>query len=1381
MDEKGATRVDRHNMRESTQVPDEIRAPFKERYEFLHLIGQGGFGQVYKARQLTTDQEVAIKILRPPPGGTEHQREKQLARFRREMRICSRLFHPNIVRPMDSGQTESGLLFSVFEFVPGQNLADVLAREGALDPREVLRLMTQILDALDCAHRRGVVHRDIKPQNIMITDTGARRNALVLDFGISTVADEFNTAESVSAISSLFEVLGTPAYAAPEQLRGQHPDMRSDLYSWGLVHLECLTGEMAMKGRTLQEVIERQLGPEPVPIPEALAGLRLGELLRQATVKDIDKRSVTAASLLGELEACAQEEGNMVARRFAVARSRSAQSGEVKRTKPPSGLFEGHLRQITALCCGVSMLPVRPGRAGMDVEERDCALRAAQQRCIEIAEEFGGYPGGVLGQESIFYFGYPTAREDAPRSAARAAIKLLDEATARQPELEAKYGLRMELRIGIHTGPSVIRDALAQERRDFPSVLGTTPTIASQHQAMAEPGEALVSQDTWRLLRNDFAFESVQRTEPRTYRSVAVFRLSATSAPELAFPDTPLAGRELEVETLLEHWTQVRQGVGQGILLTGEPGIGKSRLIRELCRRLSGTPHTLLEARCAPEDRTSALHPIGEMLEHLLGRRRDWPPERALRELEALLTRYGFELAETVPLFASLLSIPLGERYAPLQATPEWQKALTFEAVLDLLVEMAAQQPVLMIVEDLHWADATTLELLTFLLEAVASARLGVIFTARSEFVPPWSASQTHQLQLGRLRRSNVELMVQGLTAGRSLPPEVIEHVASKTDGIPLFVEELTRTMLDSGLLKKEGEGYQLTGSLSGLAVPGTLRGLLEARLDRLGRARETAELASLLGREFNYEMLHALSPSDERTLQADLSALVASELLQHRRRLHDSTYVFKHALIKEAAYESIPRATRRELHARISSVLEEQFPALVKTRPELLAWHHAAADQKARAIGYALLAAQSALRRSAHPEAIAHATQALEWLDALPDQGRQRMERELEINSVLLPALMSAQGWTAREIEAKSRRSQELITALGESPYAAQTLCVLATYHQSRAEFAIARERAASLLEQARSSQDRGLESLAMSLLGENNMQQGNLVQARKYLERSLELYDDDPAQARAMAQSYGMDPQVFSEALLGVVLCHLGAPTLGLTHALSGARLSRQLDHPLSEMISLMFLLITYQLRGERDPVPAIAEQGLKLAERYGLPVGGAYFRIHSAWATRNLEQLERNLDKVRAFGVQEGLSYYVLLQAQVELELKRHVSALQHLEDILEWTRKTGETCCVPFLLELKARVLLELDRQKDAESSLMQAIEIAEAQEARMPELRAVTTLCRLLIERNEHELARKLLGRLLSKSFEGLDSRELQEAQALFQLLSHEGVPVIHQH
>jgi len=1348
----------------SLQPLAEAQALLNERYELLTLIGEGGFGQVFKARQSVTGHEVAVKLLRPPQGGAERwaDQQKHLARFQREMRICARLFHPHIVRPIDSGQLEDGRLYSVFEFVPGQNLAQVLAQEGPLEPREAIRLMIQILDALDCAHQRGVVHRDIKPHNIMITDTGARRNALVLDFGLSTLTDEFRT-ESDSGISSILEFMGTPSYAAPEQLKSQHPDMRSDLYSWGLVHIECLTGERVMQGNSLQEVIQKQLGPEPVPFPSTLEGLRLGELLRRATEKNLDKRNVTAGDLLRELETCAQDEGGKLSRRFAMARARSGGSPDkASEASTSSRLPEGQLRHITALCCEMSLPSLSTSPLDVDIEERANTLQTLQKRCIEIAEELGGYVGGVLGQQVMFYFGYPTAQEEAPRNAARAALRLLDDTTSSTSESEP----RLELRIGIHTGPALIQEPNAEKRQELPNVQGTTPMIASQYQQMSEPGEALVSPDTYRLLRNRFAFEFVRRLEPHTRRPLEVSRLHQERATDLSRSEPPLVGRANELALLRHRWELVRQGVGQCALLTGEPGIGKSRLVRELRRELRATPHSVMECRCAPEERSSALRPIIGLLEGLLGRRPDWSPERCQSELEGLLSRYDFELEETFPLFATLLSIPLGERYQPPQDTPDWVKALTFNAVLNLLVEMAAQQPVLLVLEDLHWADPTTLELLTFLLDAVPTARLGVILTARSEFVPPWPPAQMFQLQLGRLERSRVDELLAGLTGGKALPPEVVEQIASRTDGIPLFVEELTRLMLESGVLKEKAGSYELAGPLDRLAIPTTLHGLLEARLDRLGRAKKTAELAAFLGREFSYELLRALFPHDERTLQADLSALVAAELLQYRRRLHHPTYVFKHALLRDAAYESVPRTARREIHARIASVLEKRFPALVEAQPEMLAHHHAAAEQKREALRYAQRAAQAALRRAAYREALAQTREALGWLDALQDI-QERAKAELDLLGILLPTLIVTQQRDSSELDAVIRRAQELLDVLGESEHVFSTLWALVSFHWGRGLADQALELARRHLDLALRKGDLGRQVAARALLGACLFCVGRLEEATLELAEALRLHD--PQAHRDHLFIYGRDSRLLALAYLAATLVARGRLDQGLALCTELETWAQELHNPATTGAALYGLCGVFSLYRARERIPPLSDELRRLVKTHGFTPLLGPVELMRAWAEQDAGAVEGILAMIPPELRTLGLSVGKAQAAEVLASRDQRARARGLLQEALA-QQHDGSTYYLAEMLRLDGELLRSED-PRAAEARLHEAADTAREQGALLFELRAHHSLAELLLEQGRREEARHTLERVLDRFTEHGQHPDLSNARSLLESTS----------
>ncbi|WP_437332072.1 TOMM system kinase/cyclase fusion protein [Sorangium sp. So ce394] len=1398
-------------------------AVFQERYEIVSALRESGFADVYKGRQLATGQMVAIKVMRPARGGKPADVARRCARFHQETRFCAQLHHPNIVRLIDAGQTDEGTLYTIFEFVPGKNLAEVLAEETALDPTEARHLMLQVLDALGCAHGQSVVHRDLKPSNIMIVSTGARRNALVLDFGIGALIA--GAMEGVDAkLTPSNEILCTPAYAAPEQLLGQPVSVRSDLYAWGLVFLECLTGRPTITGRSLQEVLFRQASSEPIPIPAALLGHPLGTLLRRATLKNVAERVATASGLLRELEACGVEG---LSREDFVARARGlasapepdpgapdegrwgyGASATTPLDRPPregrpepsdraaadtlpspatprpedtpspadgelasgAGCLDAERRPLTVVCCAFSTSG--PGLKDTDVEEIDDLLGEQQDVCDEIARRHRGRFAGALGDQILLHFGYPSAQEDDARRAARAALEIAEDVRARSARLAAARGIALEVRIGLHTGLVV-----AGQPQRYTQHLGTTPRIATRLSALAAPGTIAVSGDAFRLLRSRFTFEPIaSRDLSGAERQSAIYRMGreiprSTQDQDTAGRDTePLIGRSQELELLLQRWSQVRQGIGQSILVTGGPGIGKSRLTWELVRRLRGDSHSCLECRCTPDRRNSALHPLIELLERLIDPGRDDAPGRRLARLEALLSRRGFDLAETVPLFAALLSIPLDARYAAPQDPPPRQKERTLNALVSMLFDMAEERPVLFMVEDLHWADPTSLEWLGMLIVDVPSARLMMLLTARPEFSPPWSTSGMLQIQLGRLDREHVEHMVARLAGGRSLPEPLLEQVVDRTDGVPLFVEELTRMVLESGALVDEGDHYTLSEPFSELAIPSTLRGLLMARLDRLGRAKETARIAAVLGREFSLEVLSAVTTLDGELVQEDLDRLMAADLIHRKRRLNNPTYMFKHVLIRDAAYESLSKRSRRRLHACVARAMEERFPELVAARPDLLAHHHAAAEQKQQAIAYAEIAAERALKRPANAddtEAIGHVTQALGWLSAIADD-RERALAELRLNSLLVVALLDRLGYMPRELEAAVKRCEELIDAFGDSPMTAPTLWAMFWYHNFRSHRSEARALTERILGMATRSQDTRQRAASMVVLGNCLFFEGKLAEARPHLARGVELYD--PAD-REHVSLYGFDPKACGQYTLALLLYLMGCPAQAFAQGEAAVAWARELDHPNTLGMALLHLAGVYHYGRQREKVAALTDALMELTTSHHLWFKELCWALHS-WAQRDLEKLRQDVEAIRHTGQTMGLPYWLSLVAEIEAERGQHEAAVERLAGCLRLAAELGEVYYVPELYRLKALSLRALGggAEQESERCFQQSIAIAREQGARAIELRSTLSICRMLARQDRRDEARALLRESSGWPAECADLPEFAEARALHQEL-----------
>jgi TOMM system kinase/cyclase fusion protein len=1326
-------------------------ATFEDRYEILAEIGSGGFGTVYQAKQLATGQLVAIKVLRwqdqAGPGW-----DRKLARFLREMRLCARLHHPNIVRLIDAGRSEEGAVYTAFEFVPGRNLGDILAEEGALDPIEARHLMLQVLDALATAHGQGIVHRDLKPKNIMVT-LGARRNALVLDFGIGAITGPDD--EETEDLTGTGEMLGSPGYAAPEQLLRGRPTPRSDLFSWALVFLECLTGVGA---EPIHRLVLQRLDPQPVSIPPPLADHPLGDLLQRALVKDVSAREVTAEQLLRQLEACdvrdlplsAMAHGGLDSSRPSSRRTSGVAprlpDTEQRTSASGSGLLRRERRQVTAVCCKMDVPP--HGTRPEDIEDADDQLDAIQRLIVEQARRFGGWVVGAAADAVVVCFGYPTARTDDATRAANAALAI--DAALRQRRSERTPPAQVA--IGIHTGLVMARDN-SESHSALGPVVGTTLRVAMEIARTAAPGQVLASAETRRVTEAlfDYQSEGVFGIDASGIK-VDAFTLQATRASDLPTPasirQTPLVGRERDLALVLEMAEKARRGVGQALFLHGEPGIGKSRLVREVIRDLQRNGFTVLEARCAPESANRALYPFIDLLERTLeitrndGRAALSPGEK-LQKVETLVRSYGFDVASAVPIFAVLLGIPLEAPYQPLDVSPAKLKEMTRDALLSLCLEMADAHPLVLLLEDLHWSDPTTREVLAKLTAESSASPVLVLMTARPEFVPSWSPSSVTSLALGRLTRTEAEKLVSKVTQGAPLPREVLDRVIERTDGVPLFVEELVSALVDSGEIVIRQGRYELTKPLSEINVPTTLRASLTARLDRLGRAKQTAQIAAVIGRDFGLDHLTALSSGTEGEVRADLEMLISADLVHGRRRRREATYSFKHALVRDAAYELLPKNARQQTHARLAGILETQFPEIAQRRPELLAKHHAAANQMEKAIGYAKSAAMGALQRSANAEVVTGIHEALSWVQGL-DGAKERATAELELNGLLTMALMATYGFGAPVVAEAIARSQALLPLVGDGPLATGTQFARLMYHHIRAERTEARSLAEALVAGATERDDRDQLVAVLPSLGQCFYLEGNLSESRKQLERALSLYDEE--RHRHYAVVYGLDSKVYAHATLALVMWLLGHRDEAWEHGHAGIAWARELRHAPSEALALLFFSGLPHYEQDRAKVIEVTQSLLEVVERHGLFMYQAFCGVLRGWADGNTEGALRSLEGVRATGQEIAMSYYLSLVAECEAASGSYAGALSRIDEALSHAAKTGEMYYAADLERLRGEWLLQTSppQHDAAEQSLLRAIELARERAQRATELRASLSLGRLLRSTNRAVEARTVV-------------------------------------
>jgi TOMM system kinase/cyclase fusion protein len=1049
---------------------------------------------------------------------------------------------------------------------------------------------------------------------------------------------------------------------------------------------------------------------------------------------------------------------------------------------PP--LLDAERRQLTVLFCDLVDSTVLASQ--LDPEEWRKVVRAYQETCAKVIARFEGHIAQYLGDGLLVYFGYPLAHEDDAQRAVRAGLGMVEAMGPLNTRLAQERGVQLAVRLGIHTGLVVVGEVGGGPRQEQ-LALGETPNLAARLQGVAAPNTLVISATTFQLLGGFFACQPLGTpllkgfAQPLAvyrvlYESMARSRLEAVGSTGW----TPLVGRQQEIGLLWERWAQVKEGAGQVVLLSGEAGIGKSRLVQVLKEHVAAEPQAwLTPCQCSPYYRNTALYPLIDLLERVaLGFEREESPPQKLRKLEGFVVQYGLPLAEAVPLFAALLSLPLPADYVPLTVSPEQQKQQTLHALLTIFVRIATQQPVLFVMEDLHWVDPTTLELLTLLVDQGPTARILALWTFRPDFSPPWTGrSHLTQVTLPRLPRQQAMAMAARVAHGKALPAEVVEQVVAKTDGVPLFVEELTKMVLESGLLQEREERYELTGLLPPLAIPATLHDSLMARLDRLAAVKGLAQLGATLGREFSYELLQAVSPWDEATVRRGLHQLVEAEFLYQQGLPPQATYVFKHALIQDAAYQSLLRSTRQQQHQRIAQVLEARFPEIVATQPELVAHHYTEAGLSAQALPYWQRAGQRAIERSAHLEAIGHLTQGLGVLDTLPDTP-ERLRQELDLQSSLGLAFMATKGYGAPEVGTAYARARELCQHIGEPSQLPPVLRGLWLFYNVRGEFRLARDLGEQLLTLAQRTQDQALLVEAHRAVGETLFRLGELAPARAHLEEGMIYYD--PHQHRSHMALYGHAPGVLCLSYAARALWLLGHPDQALQRSHEVLALAQQLSHPHSLVFALYCAGRVHQFRREGQAALERAEALIAFAREQALPHWVASGTILRGWALAEQGQVEEGIAQMhqglsgrRATGAELGRPYYLAQLAEAYGEGGRAEEGLNVLAEVLAVVNQQGERWGEAELYRLKGELLLarSVEHHVEAETCFHQALDSARHQQAKSLELRAAMSLSRLWQQQGKRTEARELLAPIYDWFTEGLDTADLQEAKALLDTLA----------
>jgi class 3 adenylate cyclase/predicted ATPase len=1038
-------------------------------------------------------------------------------------------------------------------------------------------------------------------------------------------------------------------------------------------------------------------------------------------------------------------------------------------------------RQLTVLFCDLVDSTVLASQ--LDPEEWREVVRAYQTACAEVIQRFDGHIAQYLGDGLLVYFGYPRAHEDDAQRAIHTGLGMVEGIATLNTQLAQNRGIRLAVRVGIHTGLVVIGGVGGSGRQER-LALGETPHVAARIQGLAAPDTVAVSATTFHLVQGLFSAEDLgSQMLKGVAMPVQVYRVQS-GAGALTHLDvavtrglTPLVGRELEVALLLERWAQVKEGMGQVVVLSGEPGIGKSRLVGVLKECVAADPHTRLECRGSPYHQHSALYPVIDLLQQLLAFAREDTTDAKVRKLEAALSRYHIDLQDAVPLFASLLSMPLPDHYSPLTVTPRRQRQKTLETLLAMVLELAAQQPVLFIVEDLHWIDPSTLEFLTLLVDQGPTARLFTLCTCRPEFRAPWGTrAHLTPVTLNRLPRHPVETLVVRVAGDKALPSAVVQQVVAKTDGVPLFVEELTKMVLESGLLREEDDRYELTGPLPPLAIPTTLHDSLMARLDRLAAVKEVAQLGATLGRTFSYELLRAVSPLDEVTLQQALSRLVETEMLYQQGVPPRTTYLFKHALIQDAAYQSLLKSTRQRYHQRIAQVLAERFPETAATQPELLAHHYTEAGLNEQAIAYWQRAGQQALQRSANLEAVQHLTTGLALLATLPEIPA-RVQQELDLRMALGPALSATKGSATPEVEQTYTRARALCAQIGETPQLFPALWGLCRFYRSRGKLLTARELGEQLYRLAQHEAEPTHLLEVHDALGYTLFFLGEYVTAWTHLEQGIALID--PTAQRALVLRHGEASGVQCLAVAALTLWCLGYPAQAVRRSQEALALAKEIAHPYSLAVAQHWAANLYHRRREAPALQAHADALLLLATAQEFPLFVGYGMCWRGWALAiqgqggvGLAQMHQGLAAVLATRWALSRPFCLVLLAEAAGHAGQVPEGLRLLAEALAAFEASGRGELLAEAYRLQGELLLRqaVPEAAQAEACFQQSLAVARCQQAKSWELRAAMSLARLWQQQGKRQEAYDLLAPIYGWFTEGFDTADLQEAKVLLEKL-----------
>ena len=1031
--------------------------------------------------------------------------------------------------------------------------------------------------------------------------------------------------------------------------------------------------------------------------------------------------------------------------------------------------FRAEKRQVTVLNCGLTNAVALLGKKDLEVVED-----AVGAFCQIAAEALACMRGSILrmeGDEIVALFGYPEAHEDDAERAVQAGLNLV----ACFAEAQPSFGGPAPLQTVITTGSILVGRG--------PGIIGAPLTLAARLRIAAPPNALLITAATQKLVRGIFDFEShIAHEFSEIPEPVVLYRVTGRRPVRTRFESrhkeglSPFVGRQKELEQLRWLWEQAKADVGQVALICGEPGIGKSRIFQALVDGVTGEQHAIIRCQCSPYNVNSPYHPVIRHLEDAACFDCLDPPDRKIEKLRRALSVGSPASVLDLALCATLLAIPTDDFNLPPNLTPQRQRNLTNDALIRYILGLSRRVPLIVKLADAHWADSSTLELFGRIIATITTERVFVVVTYRPEFFAPWlEHSHVSMLRLNRLERELTRHMVAQV-AGEPLSDQVCEQIVARTDGVPLFVEELTKAVVELGSHKSAAGEYPDSSS-SLPVIPGTLADLLMARLDKAGDAKGVAQIGSAIGREFSYELLAAVAEMPAPSLDSALARLAAPELIFVRGEPPSATYIFKHALVQDAAYATLPSSERRQLHNRIARALEDKFPETVRTQPEMIAHHLAQAGRPEEAIEYLRTAAQRAIEQSANAEAIGHNTGALSLLQLLPESAKH-LRVALQLQTMLAQAMIAMRGYAAPQTREALVRARSLV---GDRVGCPEKLAILyglwaASYVGGGSSEQLSA--ASEFLTEAEQRGDAAALCMAHRAIGTTFLNRGDFAASLPHLQRACALYD--PERHLAVRHQYGQDIGAAALCYLSWALWHLGSLDQAQAIASEALRRAKKLAHPHTLVYTLAHASCLMSiLRRRPDNLQACADSVLSLCAEQGFFHWTNFGRVCHGWAAvchgevdRGIEELSAGIAGWRGTGSRLWLPTFQTLVAEAYSKAGRPREAVQAIEQAIEWSEKTGEKWALAEVLRLKAHLLRGAGNagDDDIERLLRASLNIAQSQSAHSFELRAACDLARHWQSQGKRNEAVSLLRHSYDKFTEGFDTDDLRDAGVLIRSL-----------